>query len=304
MAITDRCAEQIHSDKKAEDAGVNLNDKSAILSPALGSRVEVVSIPCHFHASKYDLLEQLFLPLLSSAQQANDLMGVRVRGDRSALEAAAYMAGELLRDRTFVPTRSLSTGASNLYLLDFVADNFQVDATVFSRGAGKEALFRVRIKGRIRGDKFQVFDPVTENLLFPFTKADADRTDFFNREFPSLAHESRKELTSAGERRAAAPEIIELTLGVPVAGKVFAVRVQQIATNSSVEVKHPKTNATIMRLPLLALNNISKLAETVGQYISANVSVRRSLEGNSEAAISDGSSPAPAKDATTPPTSP
>jgi len=170
---------------------MGVNDKSGILSPALGSRVEIVSIPCHFHASKYDLLEQLFMPLLCSAQQANDLMGVRARGDRSALEAAAYMAGELLRDRSFAPVRSLSTGASNLYLLDFVADQFQVESTVFSSGAGKGALFRVSVRGRIRGDKFQVFDPVTNNQLFSFTRTEADKPDFFAREFPLLVQLAR-----------------------------------------------------------------------------------------------------------------
>lgn len=55
-----------------------------------GSRIEIVSIPWHFFASKYELLDQLFLPLLSSAQQANDLMGGRAGGDSSALRAAVY----------------------------------------------------------------------------------------------------------------------------------------------------------------------------------------------------------------------
>jgi len=263
---------------------MGVNDKSGILSPALGSRVEIVSIPCHFHASKYDLLEQLFMPLLCSAQQANDLMGVRARGDRSALEAAAYMAGELLRDRSFAPVRSLSTGASNLYLLDFVADQFQVESTVFSSGAGKGALFRVSVRGRIRGDKFQVFDPVTNNQLFSFTRTEADKPDFFAREFPLLAHETRKDLTSAGDRRnTTAHEIIDLMLGVPVSGTVITVRVQKVAADSSVEVKSPANGATVMRLPLSSLNNIAKVAESIGQYLSTNTNARQLLEGTSVA---------------------
>ncbi|HXZ40044.1 MAG TPA: hypothetical protein VEG68_04840 [Terriglobales bacterium] len=257
---------------------MSLNDKSGVLSPALGSRVEIVSIPCHFHASKYDLLGQLFLPLLGSAQQANDLMGVRARGDRSALEAAAYMAGELLRDRSFAPVRSLSTGASNLYQLDFVADQFQVESTVFSSGAGKQALFRVSIRGRIRGDKFQVFDSVTNNPLFPFTRIEADRPDFFEREFPLLAHESRKNLASVADRRnTPAHEIIDLRLGVPVSGTIVNVRVQK-AADSSVEVKSPTSSAIVMRLPFSSLNNIAKLADTVGHYLSTNTNARKLLE--------------------------
>lgn len=257
---------------------MGVNDKSRTLSPALGSRVEIVSIPCHFHASKYDLLGQLFLPLLCSAQQANDLMGIRARGDRAALEAGAYMAGELLRDRSFAPVRSLSTGASNLYLLDFVADRLQVETTVFDSGAGKPALFRVRIDGRIRGDEFQVFDSVTNNLLFPFTTTEADKPDFFEREFPFLAHESRKDLASPGDRRnTLGAEIIDLTLGIPASGSVLTVRVQK-AADSSAEVKSPTNGATVMRLPLSSLNNIGKLVETVGQYLSTNTSARQLLE--------------------------
>ncbi|HTZ96955.1 MAG TPA: hypothetical protein VMB18_11190 [Terriglobales bacterium] len=251
-------------------------DKSGALSPSLGSRVEIVSIPCHFHASKYDQLEQLFLPLLSGAQQASDLMGVRARGDRSALEAAAYMAGELLRDRSFAPVRSLSSGAANLYLLDFVANSFQVDTTVFSSGAGNEALFRVRIKGNIRGDKFEVSDPSTNHLLFSFGKAEADRANFFSHDFPSLAHESRKELTAASERRNTAAEVIDLVLGIPVSGTVLTVRVQK--ANSSVEVKPLTGNSTLMRLPISAMNNIAKLSETIGHYLGSNATARRSLE--------------------------
>jgi len=261
---------------------MTVNDKSGILSPAHGSSVEIISIPCHFHASKYDLLEQLFFPLLSSAQQANDLMGVRARGDRSALEAAAYMAGELLRDRSFAPVRSLSAGATNLYLLDFVADRFQVESTVFSSSAGKGALFRVSIKGRIRGDTFQVFDPVTDNMLFSFTRVEADKADFLTREFPLLAHETRKGLTAYGEQRnTPTHEIIDLMLGVQVSGAVITIRVQKVAADSSVLVKSPSSNATVMRLPLSALNNIPRLAETVGQYLSTNASARQLLEGDS-----------------------
>lgn len=107
-------------------------DRNKITPTARGTRIEIVSIPWRFHASKYESVERLFLPLLSVAQNASDLAGVRVRGEGSALQAAAYMAGELLGDLTFVPERSLSTDASTLVLLDFMADEFQVETSVFS----------------------------------------------------------------------------------------------------------------------------------------------------------------------------
>ena len=68
---------------------------------------------------KYDQLDQLFLPLLTAAQKANDILGVRTGGPESALNAAAHLAGELLRDVSFTPIRSLSVNAANAYLIDF-----------------------------------------------------------------------------------------------------------------------------------------------------------------------------------------
>src|SRR6266581_5327849 len=92
---------------------------------ASGSTVDIVSIPCHFHAPKYGLLDQLFIPLLSSAQQANDLMGLRMGDDKTALRAASFLAGELLRDNSFAPVRSLMASASHVYRIDLLGNNFQ-----------------------------------------------------------------------------------------------------------------------------------------------------------------------------------
>jgi len=62
-----------------------------------GSSIEVASLPCHFTAPNYNLLEQLFIPLLSLAQEANDVMGLRVGDSKSAIRASSFLAGELLR---------------------------------------------------------------------------------------------------------------------------------------------------------------------------------------------------------------
>lgn len=107
--------------------------------------VDIVSIPWHFLAVKYDQLDQLFLPLLSSAQQANDILGVRAGGAESALHAVAYFAGELLRDGSFAPVRSLSVNAANAYLIDFVENSFQVDTSVSARDDHRASLFRVKV---------------------------------------------------------------------------------------------------------------------------------------------------------------
>lgn len=237
---------------------------------ASGSTVDVASIPCHFQAAKYDVLDRLFLPLLTLAQQANDLMGLRVGDDKSALRAASYLAGELLRDTNFAPVRSLVNSA-HAYVVDLPGNSLQVQTNVFTTGAGKSSLFRLKVKGAIRGDKFVVMDPETNNTLFSFTRFEADKPDFFTRDFPFLAQESRKDPTMFGGGQAASAQgVIDLMLGVPINGKTLMVRVQKQNDAATVEVKHITNNKTLMTLPLASLSNIAKLVETVGRHLSAN----------------------------------
>ncbi len=106
--------------------------------------VDIVSIPWHFLAVKYDQLDQLFLPLLSSAQQANDILGVRAGGGIGP-SCGRYFVGELLRDGSFAPVRSLSVNAANAYLIDFVENSFQVDTSVSARDDHRASLFRVKV---------------------------------------------------------------------------------------------------------------------------------------------------------------
>ena len=61
-------------------------------------------------------------------------------------------------------------------------------------------------------------------------------------------------------------------------------RVEKLAAGSSVEVKSPKSNTTVMKLPLSSLNNLAKLVETIGRYLSANASARQLLQNDSVAA--------------------
>jgi hypothetical protein len=133
----------------------------------------------------------LFVPLLSSAQQASDLMEVRINGDKAAFQAAAYMAGEVLRDVSFLPVRP-GMSADTWYKLDFAADRFLVSARIAKLVNDSTSLFRVLVDGTIRGDTFQVSDPTTKARLFEFTRFEADKPDFFTQEFPFLAHEARK----------------------------------------------------------------------------------------------------------------
>ncbi len=238
-----------------------------------GSRVDIVSIPCAFHAPNYNLLDQLFIPLLCSAQQANDLMGLRLGDDQSALRASSYMAGELLRDNSLIPIRSFSTGAAHAYRIDFTANQFHAETVVFNQSKGTSSMFRVTITGAIRGDKFVVADPVTGLSLFSFTRFEAEKSDFFIREFPFLAHESRKDPTmDNGNQDSLDRGVIDLLLGVPVGDKTLMTRIQKQAAASSVEVKLQASSETVMTLPLASLSNIPKLIETVGKYLAANPS--------------------------------
>ena len=240
--------------------------------------VDIVSIPWHFHAVKYDHLDQLFLPLLSSAQQANDILGVRTGGAESALNAAAHLAGELLRDVSFAPVRSMTINAANAYLVDFGENSFQVEASISAQDGHRSSLFRVKIMGAIRGDKFMVADPVTKASLFSFTRFEANKPEFFSSEFPFIAHESRKNPAMfAGDNSAMVQGVVDLVLGVPVEGETITVRVHKQSDTLSVAVKNPITNETVMSLPLAALGNISKLVEAIAQHLATNAKARLAL---------------------------
>jgi hypothetical protein len=236
---------------------------------ASGSLVAIASMPGQFYAASYDLLEQLFIPLLSSAQEANDLFAIRVGDSKSALRAASYLAGELLRDTSFAPVRSMSTKAAHAYKVDLPANDFQTETRVFT--AGTSAVFRVKIQGAIRGDKFVVVDPESNNTLFSFTRFEAEKPDFFSRDFAFLAQESRKDPSMfGGGQSALAQGVVDLMLGVPVGGKTITVRVQKKEDGSAVDVKHSANNKTLLSLPLASLSNIGKLLETIAQHLSAN----------------------------------
>jgi hypothetical protein len=234
---------------------------------ASGSTVDIVSIPCHFHAAKYDLLDQLFVPLLSSAQRASDIMGLRTGDDEAALRGAAYLAGELLRDQSFAPARSLMTSAFHAFVIDLPGNVFEAETVVSSVGE-KACMFLLKVKGAIRGDKFVIVEPSTGSTLFSFTRFEADKPDFFIRDFPFLAQEARQNPTmSSGAQATLVNGVVNLVLGVPFGEKVAAVRIHKLADTSSVEVKHPVTNEVIMGLPLSSLNNIGKLLEAISQYL-------------------------------------
>jgi len=250
--------------------------------------VDIVSIPWHFLAVKYDELDQLFLPLLSAAQQANDLLGVRAGGAESAQNAAAHLGGELLRDVSFTPVRTLSVNASNAYLIDFGENSFQVDTSVNAQGGQRTSLFRVKIMGAIRGDKFLVVDPVSKSSLFSFTRFEANKPEYFSSEFPFIAHESRQNPTMfAGDNSAMVHGVVDLVLGIPVGGENLTVRIHKQSETLSVEVKNPVTNETVMSLPIAALSNITKLVETVAQHLTANAKARLSLGHDKDSSIEE-----------------
>ncbi len=193
-----------------------------------------------------------------------------------ALRAASFLAGELLRDKCFSPGRSMMTKASHSYLIDLPGNDFHVEASIFSTVGGKSSLFRVQVKGPIRGDKFAVVDPVTKDTLFFFTRFEADKPGFFARDFLFLAQESRTSPKMSAEGQVAlAHGVVELMLGIPVDGKTITVRIQKQAETMSADVKIAATNQSVMSVPLSALGNIAKLVEAISQSLSADASALR-----------------------------
>jgi len=228
-------------------------------------------------------LGQLFVPLLCSVQQANDLTGTGPKDENSAQQSAALLAGELLRDVSFAPSRSVITSATNRYLLDFLKESFRVETEVFSTQSGTEALFRVTVNGQIRGDEFRVLDVTTGNTLFSFTRYQAEKRDFFEREFPFLAQEARKDPTMFGEgNKVLSFQTVSLTLGIPLSGKVHTVKVESEEGSLCAEVKNPSDNAVIMKLPVASLNNIGKLVQGIADFVNANPSAMLLMAGSAD----------------------
>ena len=193
------------------------------------------------------------------------------------------MCGELLRDSSFTPVKPRDHESSNIYVyhlyqLDFVADGFEVKTSVYSAQATKEALFGVRITGRIRGDKFQVLDSATGTALFSFTRFEAEKPEFFLREFPFLAYESRATPVAGDEQNLFGRETINIMLSVPVPHGSVSVRVEKLPSSPHAEVKNPSTGATVMKLSAGELNNISKMVRTIEEYVASNASAHQLLE--------------------------
>ena len=263
-------------------SSIDIRGRSELI--ASSSTVDIASIPWRFFAVKYDQIDQLFLPMLSSVQQANDVAGVRAGGAEAALHAAALFAGELMRDGSFAPVRPGSVNASNTYLIDFKENSFQVETSVAAKDAHRVSFFRVKVSGAIRGDKFMVSDLVTKNTLFSFTRFEANKPEFFAREFPFLALESRQNPSSfAGDSSAMVQGVIDLVLGIPVGGESITVRIYKHSDTLSAEVKNPITNQVVMSVPLASLSNITKLVETIAQHLSANAAARAALSAPVEA---------------------
>jgi hypothetical protein len=236
-----------------------------------GSTIDVVSIPCHFNAPKFQSLNDLFIPMLSLAQQVSDLMALRVCDNKAAFRAAAYLAGELLRDESFSPTRSWTPAVANAYTIDLAANRFEAETAIQDLESEGLAIFCVRIIGPIRGDKFVVTDSVNNSSLFSFTRFEAEKPEFFVREFPFIAREARRDPSMFKDRQdSLAHGMIDLMLGVPVEDKVITVRVLKQSATSVVEVKNPVTNSTLLELPIASLYNLSKLMDSVAKHLTAN----------------------------------
>jgi hypothetical protein len=258
--------------------GANADTRGRTELTASSSTVDIASIPWRFFAVKYDQLDQLFLPMLASAQQANDVAGVRAGGSDAALHAAALFAGELMRDGSFAPVRSGSVNASNAYLIDFKENSFQVETSVAAKDAHRASFFRVRVNGAIRGDKFLVSDPVTRSSLFSFTRFEANKPDFFSVEFPFIAMESRQNPSAfEGDNSTMVRGVIDLVLGIPVGGENITVRIYKQSDTLSAEVKNPITNHVVMSVPMASLGNITKLVESIAQYLSSNAAARHAM---------------------------
>lgn len=244
-----------------------------------GSVVDISSVPCHFSASKYHLLDQLFIPLLSLAQQANDVMGLRAGDEKTAFRAAAYLAGELLRDSSFATTRTLTTPCANSFWIDLGENRFEAETALQNTDATQFSVFCLKVAGAIRGDKFLVTEAGSNRSLFSFTRFEAEKPDFFLREFPFIASQARRDPSLFAEGQGAMLRgNVDLQITVAAGERMVTVRIRKAADSPVAEVKHPVTDVAFMTVPIATLGNIPKLMDGIAKHLILNPEVTKSLQ--------------------------
>jgi len=156
--------------------------------------------------------------------------------------------------------------------VDFQKNSFRVETTVEDNASvDRSTRFAVSVKGPIRGDSFVV--ERGETTLFSFTRFEAEKPGFFSKEFPFIAYEARKNPNVSAGGSDAGQGLIDMLIGVSVAGGNATVRIRKQAGAARIEVKDPSTNVTLISLPLSSLNSLSGLIQSVSNYLSSHPSV-------------------------------
>lgn len=243
--------------------------KPAAKSRESGALIQIESIPRQFYLDSPGSLSKFFLPLLDLAREAlENQKSVDSRDKTAAYNAASHLAGELLRERSCVIGRDF-LHAANSYQVDFQEDQFLVTAQVFAVGAGMAASFFVKITGRITGEAFYVLDPRTGRELFHFSLAEARKPEFFSREFPFIAQQTRLHPEkSTAHISPSAGDAVDLQLVISVLGDNKPIRIRKQIGEDRLDVFDVGQNAHVAYFPASCLSDFPKLTQLIQEYMT------------------------------------
>jgi len=238
-------------------------------SRASGAVIQIASIPRQFYIDSSGSLSEFFLPLLDLAREAVESQKSPGNKDKTvAYNAASHLAGELLREGSCMIGREF-LHVANSYQIDFQSDQFVVTAQVFAVGGGTAASFFVKISSAITGDTFHVSDPRTDRELFHFSDTEARKPDFFSREFPFIAHQSRlhpaKYTTNINPSTG---DAVDIQLVISVLGENKAIRIRKQIGDDRLDVFDTGQNARVAYFPASCLNDFPKLTQLIQEYMT------------------------------------
>jgi len=252
-------------------AGNKMEQQVTSKSLTSGAVIQIASIPRQFHIDSFGSLSEFFLPLLDLTRQAVESQKVisNHKDNTTAYNAASLLAGELLREGNCMIGREF-LNVANCYQIDFEHDQFGVTAQVFAVGGGTAAFFFVRITGKIMADDFSVADPRTNKHLFHFSEDEARKPDFFSRDFPFIANQSRLNPSKidANGVNAANDQAVDIQTVVSVLGEDRAVRISKQKGEGRLDVQDVEHHTRVAYFPASCISDFPKLMLAIQEYMT------------------------------------
>lgn len=238
-------------------------DQSYRSRSTAAAAVELASTMRMFYTPTIGAPDVLFMVLLSSAREAYAVTGASAaRAERDSratgLLAEIYLAGSLLCDVSFVPTR-VSPDCGHSYTLNLVKDEIQLKTEVYGVTAGRSCLFGVTLKGSILGSEFVLLNSSTKYLLANVPEEVVKKPNFFRDELPRLACQAEPQQGEGTEEsRALIDQAVELHVVIPLNGGSNALVIKKSKATNHAAVYSAETGNIIGKVGLGCLQRITR----------------------------------------------